>query len=92
LFLSAAYYEKIMLLEVFALPRRKTPPGGTDPLLEQLDKVERQLQQWIASSKKNADWFRRDPLAAMRAAGLDMEDDIILELELITKAIARKLK
>ena len=31
-------------------------------------------------------------LAAMRAAGLDMEDDIILELELITKAIARKLK
>ena len=68
------------------------PPDDTDRLLDQLDKVERQLQQWIASSKKNADWFRRDPLGAMRAAGLDMEDDIMLELEMITKAIARKLK
>jgi hypothetical protein len=68
------------------------PPGGSDHLLDQLDKIERQLQQWISSSKKNAEWFRRDPLGAMRAAGLDMEDDIILELELITKAIARKLK
>jgi hypothetical protein len=81
-----------MLLEVLALPRRKMPPDDTDRLLDQLDKVERQLQQWIASSKKNADWFRRDPLGAMRAAGLDMEDDIMLELEMITKAIARKLK
>jgi len=81
-----------MILEVFALPRRKTPPGGPDPLLEQLDKVERQLQQWISSSKKNAQWFRRDPLGAMRAAGLDMEDEIILELELITKTIVKKLK
>ena len=61
-------------------------------MLRQLDKVERRLQQWIAQSKKNADWFRRDPLAAMRAAGLNMEDDTMLELEQITRAIARKLK
>ena len=89
---ATAYYEDIMLSEVFALPRRKTPPSGRDRLLEQLDKIEHQWQQWISSSKKNAEWFRRDPLGAMRAAGLDMEDDIILELELITKAIAKKLK
>jgi hypothetical protein len=81
-----------MLFEVLALPRRKTPAGKTDPLLQQLDKVERQLQQWIASSKKNADWFRRDPLEAMRAAGLNVEDDIMLELEMIAQQIARKLK
>jgi len=74
------------------LPRRKTLPPRPDPLLDQLDKVERELQQWIVKSRKNSNWFRRDPLAAMRAAGLDMEDNIMLELELVTKTIAKKLK
>ncbi|HZU31114.1 MAG TPA: hypothetical protein VFB79_08370 [Candidatus Angelobacter sp.] len=81
-----------MWLEVFDLRRKKTPPDGADRLLDQLDKVEHKLQKWIAKSKTNADWFRRDPLSAMRAAGLDMEDEIMLELEMITKSIARKLK
>ena len=81
-----------MFLEVFDLRRRKTPPAGPDRLLEHLDKVERQLQHWIKSSKENAAWFQRDPLAAMRAAGLNMEDDIMLELEMITSSIAKKLK
>jgi hypothetical protein len=74
------------------LPQRKTPSQKPDRLLDQLDKVEKQLQDWISKSAKNARWFRRDPLGAMRAAGLDIEDDIMLELELITKAISRKLK
>lgn len=82
----------IMFTEVFALSRRKTPSVPPDRLLAQLDKVEQQLQQWIALSPENADWFKRDPLGAMRAAGLNIEDDILLELELITKAIAKKLK
>lgn len=81
-----------MFTEVFALSRRKTPSVPPDRLLAQLDKVEQQLQQWIALSPENADWFKRDPLGAMRAAGLNIEDDILLELELITKAIAKKLK
>lgn len=72
--------------------RRKTPSPKPDRLLDQLDKVENQLQVWTSKSAKNARWFRRDPLGAMRAAGLDIEDDIMLELELITKNIARKLK
>lgn len=72
--------------------RRKTPSRKPDRLLDQLDKVENQLQEWTSKSAKNARWFRRDPLGAMRAAGLDIEDDIMLELELITKAISRKLK
>jgi hypothetical protein len=50
------------------------------------------LKKWIGDSKKNADLFRRDPLSAMRAAGLNLEDDIMLELEMITKSIAKKLK
>jgi hypothetical protein len=82
----------MMLREVFGLRRRKTPPPESDRLLEQLGKVERQLQQWISRSSKNAELFRRDPLGALRAAGLDIEDDIMLELELITRAISKKLK
>lgn len=72
--------------------RRKTPSPKPDRLLDQLGKVEKQLQEWTSKSTKNARWFRRDPLGAMRAAGLDIEDDIMLELELITKAISRKLQ
>ena len=82
----------IMFAEVFALSRRKTPSVHPDRLLAQLDKVEHELQQWIARSPENAEQFRHDPLGAMRAAGLNIEDDIMLELELITKAIAKKLK
>lgn len=74
------------------MPPRKTPSRKPDRLLDQLDKVEKQLQEWTSRSAKNTQWFRRDPLGAMRAAGLDIEDDIMLELELITKAISRKLK
>jgi hypothetical protein len=81
-----------MLLEVFHLRRRKPPVAEPDRLLDQLTKVERDLNKWISSSAKNADWFRRDPLGAMRTAGLNLEDDIMLELEMVTKAIARKLK
>ncbi len=72
--------------------RPKSPRKKPDRLLDQLDKVENQLQEWTGKSAKNARWFRRDPLGAMRAAGLDIEDDIMLELELITKAISKKLK
>jgi hypothetical protein len=81
-----------MLLEVFDLRRRKPPAAEPDRLLHHLNKVEQDLQKWIGNSKKNADLFRRDPLGAMRAAGLDLEDDIMLELEMITKAIAKKVK
>jgi hypothetical protein len=74
------------------LQRRKTPSRKPDRLLDELDKVEKQLQEWTSKSAKNERWFRRDPLGAMRAAGLDIEDDIMLELEIITKAISKKLK
>jgi hypothetical protein len=81
-----------MLLEVFDLRRRKPPAAEPDRLLDHLTKVERDLKKWIGSSSKNAEWFQRDPLGAMRAAGLNLEDDIMLELEMITRSIAKKLK
>jgi hypothetical protein len=77
---------------VFDLRRRKPQAAEPDHLLDHLNKVERDLQKWIGSSPKNAALFRSDPLAAMRAAGLNLEDDIMLELEMITKSIAKKLK
>lgn len=61
-------------------------------LISQLENVEGALQQWIASSPQNSDFFRRDPIGAMRAAGLDIDDDIMLELQTVTSSIARKLK
>jgi len=81
-----------MLFGVFDLRRRKPQAAEPDRLLLHLNKVEQDLKRWIGNSKKNADLFRRDPLSAMRAAGLNLEDDIMLELEMITKSIAQKLK
>jgi hypothetical protein len=60
--------------------------------ISQLGNVEEALQQWIKSSAQNSRFFRRDPIGAMRAAGLDIDDDIMLELETVTTSIARKLK
>jgi hypothetical protein len=81
-----------MLLEVFHLRRRKPPSPESDRLLAHLSQVELDLKEWISKSSKNADWFKRDPLGAMRGAGLNLEDDIMLELEMITRSIAKKLK
>ncbi|HET9183207.1 MAG TPA: hypothetical protein VFP59_13810 [Candidatus Angelobacter sp.] len=61
-------------------------------LISHLEGVEASLQRWINSSPENALFFRSDPIAAMRAAGLEIDDDIMLEIELITRDIARKLK
>lgn len=57
-----------------------------------MERVEAQLQNWLQSSPENARLFRSDPLAAMRAAGLDIDDEIMLELKRIMSSIARKLK
>lgn len=64
----------------------------SDRLMNELGKVEGQLQLWISRSEKNARLFREDPVAAMRAAGLGIEDDLICELEIIMRGIAQKLR
>jgi hypothetical protein len=74
------------------LRRRKPPAAEPDRLLDQLHQVERDLKKWISISSKNAVWFRRDPVGAMRAAGLNIEDDTMLELETVARSIAKKLK
>ena len=76
---------------MFALPQRRAATK-VDRLMNELGKVESQLQHWISRSDKNARLFRKDPVAAMRAAGLALEDDLICELEMIMRGIASKLK
>jgi len=63
-----------------------------DPLISELEKVETRLRQWLARSEANAQLFRNDPMAALRAAGVDLEDETMMELEMIAASIARKLR
>lgn len=72
--------------------QRRPTPISHARLISQLENVEEALQQWIKSSPQNSRFFVRDPVGAMRAAGLDIDDDIMLELDTVTKSIARKLK
>jgi hypothetical protein len=74
------------------LLKKKTRKSQPDPLISELEEVETQLRKWLEASEEHAQLFRRDPIAAMRAAGVDLEDDTIMELELIASAIARKLR
>jgi hypothetical protein len=80
------------------IPRRSStrqpskPSTQSNRLIHELGLFENRLQEWIALSHKNASWFRRDPLAAMRAAGLDIDDELMCELETIMGGLARKLK
>lgn len=77
---------------MFIQPRRAAAVAESDRLMNELGKVEGQLQHWISRSEMNARLFREDPIAAMRAAGLAMEDDLMCELEMIMRGIANKLK
>lgn len=74
------------------MSRKRANYTEPDRLISELGRVEKKLQAWIESSQSNAELFRRDPLGAMRAAGLMMEDDIMLELEMVLASIARKLR
>jgi len=73
------------------LQKKNIARGRPDPLNE-LEKVEARLQQWLARSQENASLFRADPIAALKAAGVDLEDDTMMELEMIFSDIARKLR
>jgi alpha-beta hydrolase superfamily lysophospholipase len=78
---------------MFAFPRRPAAePTKGDRLINELGRVEGQLQHWISRSPRNARLFRRDPIAAMRAAGLAIEDDLMCELEMVLNGIAKKLR
>jgi len=75
----------------------QTPsPGVVDDrlsiLLNELTTREPELNKWLERSAMNARWFRKDPIAALRAANIGFNDNILKELESITASIAEKLK
>lgn len=63
-----------------------------DPLILALNDCESRLSAWLHDSKENAELFRRDPAAAIRAAGLGVGEDLLCDLEKIIYGIARKLQ
>jgi hypothetical protein len=66
-------------------------PASPDLLLQQLSRCEGQLSAWLTGSENNAAWFARDPVAAMRAAGLGLDEATLRDLEEITASIAQKI-
>ncbi len=60
-------------------------------LAQELARTEPMLMRWLQRSELNMRWFRKDPVAAIRAASLGLEEDILRELEDITSTLVRKL-
>jgi len=61
-------------------------------LLHELSARESDLLHWIRSSERNTSWFASDPMGAIRAANLGLDEQVLSELELITRSIAKKLR
>lgn len=68
------------------------PDDKVGRLLRELASKEPQLDAWLKSSDMHAVWFRRDPVAAIRAANLGIEEEFLKELESVAASIAQKLK
>ncbi|PYP92598.1 MAG: hypothetical protein DMG65_03630 [Candidatus Angelobacter sp. Gp1-AA117] len=64
---------------------------GTELLLAQLYACEEQLHAWLDRSEENAAFFTADPVAAMRAANIGMDEEALQELASVLAGIQRKL-
>lgn len=60
-------------------------------LWREISAKETGLVEWIARSEENRRWFATDPISAIRAAGLGIDEETLHRLELIVGSIARKL-
>lgn len=67
------------------------PDPGTDLLLAQLYACEEQLHAWLDRSEENAAFFTADPVAAIRAANIGMDEEALQELASVLAGIQRKL-
>ena len=67
------------------------PDSGADLLLAQLYACEEQLHAWLGRSEENAAFFAADPIAAMRAANIGMDEEALQELASVLAGIQRKL-
>lgn len=96
LFVAGSPAEKI--LEIMERLHRCVPQAealsrdNVDRLLRELSSKEHLLIEWITTSERNSRWFAADPVSAIRAANLGIDDQILVQLEMITASIAKKLR
>lgn len=62
------------------------------PFMRKLAPQGHALNQWLHRSETNANWFRREPIAAIRAANLGIEEKLLKELDTVTLLIAQGLR
>lgn len=67
------------------------PVVQSDQLVSALKQSGDQLNVWLSKSPANACLFMKDPLAALQAANVDMDFNVMLELEAVLSGLARKL-
>jgi hypothetical protein len=73
-------------------PFRDVSRENIERLMLDLAEKEHLLLDWIHASERNTRWFATDPMSAIRAANLGIDDHVLHQLELITLSIARKLR
>jgi hypothetical protein len=97
-FRFAASYSYAPLLWILGQVEQKIPFEGlglamtkVDPLMQALHGCESRLMEWLNECDLNAELFRRDPLTAIRAANLGIDEGLLAELEEALTGIALKL-
>lgn len=65
--------------------------NGSDVLLLELANCEGKLNAWIRASAVNAELFAKDPVSAMRAANLGIQEDVLEDLAIVIESISKKL-
>jgi hypothetical protein len=87
-----------LLLWILGQVEEKIPFEGlgltmtnADPLMQALHNCESRLRAWLNECDLNAELFRRDPLTAIRAANLGIDEDLLTELEDALTGIALRI-
>jgi hypothetical protein len=60
--------------------------------MQELQRCEAGLNARLGQSAANADWLVRDPVGALRAANLGMDEQVLAELGATMKMIAEKIE
>jgi len=68
------------------------PPAQYRRLLLALQQFEEQLCKWTSASEANSRLFSQNPAAALEAADLHLDLDVMLELETVLRELAHKLQ
>jgi len=96
LFIASSSTEKIIelmeRLHQCQAPLPEMSRESVEGLLQELARKEQQLIEWIQTSERNTQWFAKDPMSAIRAADLGLDEHILQQLEIITASIAKKLR